>query len=89
MAKAHAMYATFTTGEITERLEGRVDLAKYKDSLKTLENGIVMPHGGIKRRGGLQYVADVKAATSGSELVTNGTFASDISGWTDKSVGSG
>ena len=55
MAKAHAMYSSFTTGEITERLEGRVDLAKYKDSCKTLENGIVMPHGGIKRRGGLNW----------------------------------
>jgi hypothetical protein len=89
MAKAHAMYSTFTTGEVTERLSGRVDLAKYKDSLATLENGIVLPHGGIKRRGGLNYVADVKAATTGSELVTNGTFTSDIASWTDKSVGSG
>ena len=89
MAKAHAMYSSFTTGEITERLEGRVDLAKYKDSCKTLENGIVMPHGGIKRRGGLNYVADVKPTTTGSELVTNGTFDSNITGWTNKSVGSG
>ena len=89
MAKAHAMYSTFTTGEVTERLSGRVDLAKYKDSLATLENGIVLPHGGIKRRGGLNYVADVKAVTTGSELVTNGTFASNITGWTDKKVGTG
>lgn len=89
MAKAHAMYSSFTTGEITDRLEGRVDLAKYKDSCKTLENGIVMPHGGIKRRGGLNYVADVKPTVTGSELVTNGTFDSNITGWTDKSVGTG
>lgn len=89
MAKAHAMYSSFTTGEITERLEGRVDLAKYKDSCKTLENGIVMPHGGIKRRGGMNYVADVKSVITGSELVTNGTFDSNITGWTNKSVGSG
>jgi len=89
MAKAHAMYSSFTTGEISERLEGRVDLAKYKDSCKTLENGIVMPHGGIKRRGGLHYIADVKPVVTGSELVTNGTFTSDIASWTDKKVGSG
>jgi hypothetical protein len=89
MAKAHAMYSSFTTGEISERLEGRVDLAKYKDSCKTLENGIVMPHGGIKRRGGLNYIADVKPVVTGSELVTNGTFTSDIASWTDKKVGSG
>jgi len=89
MAKAHAMYSSFTTGEITPRLEGRVDLAKYKDSCRTLENTFVMPHGGAKRRGGLNYVADVKAVQTGSTLVSNGTFASDISGWTDKSVGTG
>ena len=89
MAKAHAMYSTFTTGEVTERLSGRVDLAKYKDSLATLENGVVLPHGGIKRRGGLNYVADVKAVITGAELVTNGTFDSNITGWTDKKVGSG
>ena len=89
MAKAHAMYSSFTTGEISERLEGRVDLAKYKDSCKTLENGIVMPHGGVKRRGGLHYIADVKPVVTGSELVTNGTFTSDIASWTDKKVGSG
>ena len=89
MAKAHAMYSSFTTGEITPRLEGRVDLGKYKDSCQVMENAFVMPHGGAKRRGGLNYVADVKAAATGSTLVTNGTFTSDISGWTDKSVSSG
>ena len=89
MAKSASIISTFTAGEVTERLDGRTDLAKYKDSLKTLENGIVLPHGGIKSRGGFHFVADVKATAAGSELVTNGTFASDITGWTDKSVGSG
>ena len=89
MAKSASILSSFTTGEITERLDGRTDLAKYKDSLKTLENGIVLPHGGIKSRGGFHYTADVKAIAAGSELITNGTFASNITGWTNKSVGSG
>jgi len=89
MSKSNSIYSAFTTGVITPRLEGRVDFAKYKDSLNVLENGIVLPHGGIKRRGGLNFVADVKALGDASELVTNGTFTSDISGWTDKSVGTG
>ena len=89
MAKSAAIISTFTAGEVTERLDGRTDLAKYKDSLKTLENGIVLPHGGIKSRGGFHFVADVKAVAAGSELGENGTFDSNITGWTDKSVGSG
>ena len=89
MAKSSSILSSFTAGEITERLDGRTDLAKYKDSLKTLENGIVLPHGGVKSRGGFHFTSDVKAIAAGSELVTNGTFASNITGWTNKSVGSG
>jgi hypothetical protein len=89
MSKSSSIISSFTTGEITERLEGQTNFAKYKDSLKTLENAIVLPHGGVKSRGGFHFVADVKATASGSELVTNGTFDSDITSWTDKSVGTG
>jgi hypothetical protein len=63
MAKSASIISTFTAGEVTERLDGRTDLAKYKDSLKTLENGIVLPHGGIKSRGGFHYVADAKSSS--------------------------
>ena len=89
MAKSSSIISTFTAGEVTDRLDGRVDLAKYKDSLRTLENAIVLPHGGFKSRGGFHYVSDVKASTSGSELVSNGTFVTDLTGWTDSSVGTG
>jgi hypothetical protein len=89
MSKSNTIYSAFTTGVITPRLEGRVDFAKYKDSLKVLENAFVLPHGGAKRRGGLNFVSDVKMVAAGSELVTNGDFGSGISGWTDSSVGTG
>lgn len=61
MAKSSSIISTFTAGEVTDRLDGRVDLAKYKDSLKTLENAIVLPHGGFKSRGGFHYVANAKS----------------------------
>jgi len=69
MAKSASIISTFTAGEVTERLDGRTDLAKYKDSLKTLENGIVLPHGGIKSRGGFHFVAAAKSSANKIRLV--------------------
>ena len=89
MAKSFSIYTHFNTGEISDRLKGRVDLDKYKHGCETMENFYVLPEGGASRRGGIHYVADVKPTVTGSELMPNGTFASNITGWTDKTVGSG
>ncbi len=89
MAKVFPVQTNFTAGEFSPRLLGRVDVAKYNNALKTLENAYVLPHGGLKRRGGSHFIAQAKVTASGSEMMPNGTFASDISGWTDKSVGTG
>jgi hypothetical protein len=70
-------------------LHGRVDVNKYNNGLKTQKNAYSLPHGGVIRRGGFNYIAEAKGVASGSELVANGTFASNITGWTNKSVGSG
>ena len=89
MPKVWPIQTNFTAGQISPRLHGRVDINKYKNGVKTQKNAYSLPHGGVIRRGGTRYVAGVKGTASGSELVANGTFASDITGWTDKSVGSG
>ena len=89
MSKSFSIYTHFNTGEISDRLKGRVDLDKYKHGCETMENFQVLPEAGARRRGGIHYVADVKPTATGSELMSNGTFASNITGWTDKSVGSG
>ena len=89
MAKVWPIQTNFTAGQLSARVHGRVDVNKYKNGLKIQKNAYSLPHGGVVRRGGFNYVAEAKGTASGSELVVNGTFASDISGWTDKSVGSG
>ena len=89
MAKVWPIQTNFTAGQLSARLHGRVDINKYKNGLQTQKNAFSLPHGGVVRRGGFRYVAEAKGVASGSELVTNGTFASDITGWTDKSVGTG
>ena len=48
----------FTAGELSPRLEGRVDLAKYHNGCRKLENFHVHPHGGATRRSGLRFVTE-------------------------------
>jgi len=79
----------FTSGQLSPRLLGRVDIDKYNSGAKQIQNWVVLPHGGVETRSGFNYVAEGKLFPTGSDLVTNGTFDSNITSWTDKSVGSG
>lgn len=54
-------------GEISPSLYGRVDLARYANSLRTCRNWIVRPYGGVENRPGLQFIAEVK--TSAKEVL--------------------
>ena len=47
MARSAPALSTFTAGEISPRLEGRVTISKYKEGLSELTNMIVHPHGGV------------------------------------------
>src|SRR5262245_47939222 len=69
MAKATVPLATFTSGELSPRLDMRIDIAKYRSGAKTIENGIVMPHGGIRKRPGSVYVTEVRDSTQKPRLV--------------------
>jgi len=55
-------FQNFTAGEITERLHGRTDIAKYDNGAETVENFVVQPHGGVSRRPGTRFIAELKPA---------------------------
>src|SRR5512138_3016537 len=59
----------FTAGEWTPRLHSRADLAKYWNALETLENFIILPQGGVTRRGGWHFVAEVADSTTFTRLL--------------------
>ena len=63
MANVVQLQTNFTAGEISPRLFGRADLAKYNNGAKTIENALVEPHGGLTRRPGTKYVDSIKSAT--------------------------
>ncbi len=60
MPKASPAQTNFTAGELSPRLDGRVDLSKYFNGARQLLNVIPQQQGGAQRRSGFRHVAGVK-----------------------------
>lgn len=58
----------FNGGEWTPLAHGRVDIPKYKNALDTCSNYIPTTQGGLTRRPGKRYVAEVKDSTKKARL---------------------
>ena len=67
--RTRVIQTNFTAGELSPRLLGRVDIAKYHNGVAVLENMMVMPHGGATRRPGLRFVAEVKDSSKKVRLI--------------------
>ncbi|HEY6026734.1 MAG TPA: hypothetical protein VIV09_07550, partial [Pseudolabrys sp.] len=52
---------SFTKGEVSPRLKGRIDYKGYYDACDTLLNMVVLPQGGLTRRPGTLYSANAKS----------------------------
>jgi len=60
----------FSTGELDPLLRSRIDLAQYNNALAKATNVVVQPQGGIRRRPGLKYIAELpNTAANGVRLV--------------------
>ena len=62
MPKAAPIQTNFTAGELSPRLEGRVDISKYFNGARSLKNMLIHTHGGITRRGGTKFISTAKIA---------------------------
>lgn len=119
---ANPIQGSFNAGELDEHLAARTDFSKYANGLEVAENVIPLPEGGLKRRPGSRYIAELKSSSVKGRLgrfqqsdtqayvlelgeqimrfyriqgqivseditaaITNGTFDSDVSSWTDQS----
>src|SRR5581483_783263 len=60
MAKSLQDLLSFAAGEVSPRLDARVDQAKYKSALRTCLNMIPLKQGPLTRRPGTQYIAKAK-----------------------------
>lgn len=69
MARSAPAFSSFTAGEISPRLEGRTNIEKYREGLSDLTNMIVMPHGGVTRRPGTEYLGEIANSSVKSRLI--------------------
>jgi len=60
MPRVAPVFTTFNAGEWSPELYGRVDLAKYPNACRTLQNMIPLPQGAAMRRPGTRFVAETK-----------------------------
>lgn len=61
--KVTTLISNFTGGELSPRLDGRPDVAKYKNGCRAIENFITQVHGGARKREGTRFVVQLKTST--------------------------
>ena len=60
---------TFNSGEISPQMLGRSDLPAYKHGVKTMENWLLRPQGGVVKRSGTRFVLEVEDSAVQGRLV--------------------
>jgi hypothetical protein len=60
MPRLNPIQTNFTAGELSSRLMGRVDIARYQNGAKKIENLLPIVEGGVMRRDGLRQIARTK-----------------------------
>lgn len=69
MPRVTLMQTNFTAGEMSPRLLGRVDIARYANGAKTIENAYPLVHGGVIRRPGSRFITAAKFHTKKARLI--------------------
>ena len=69
MARSAPAFSSFTAGEVSPRMEGRVTLETYREGLADMTNLLVMPQGGVTRRPGTEYLGEVKNSAQSARLI--------------------
>lgn len=69
MANTRTFSRSFSGGEVTPELFGRIDNVKYATGLATCRNFIPLPHGPAINRPGFAYVREVKDSTKQTRLL--------------------
>lgn len=69
MARIRVIENAMNGGEWSPLLEGRSDLNKYHNAVKTMENMICFRQGGASRRPGTHFVAEVKTSAKSTRII--------------------
>lgn len=68
MSTAYA-FTNWAKGELSPQARGRVDVAQYYSSAKTINNCLIRPYGNLVNRAGSRFVAEVKDSTKATRLL--------------------
>lgn len=68
MPNVRQVQSNLNAGELSPKVMGRVDLAKYFNGLETLENFSILPYGGVTRSPGTDFIAETKTSSKRSRL---------------------
>ena len=63
MRRSTSIISNMSSGEVSPKIAARLDLAQYQNSCRTIQNGIVIPQGGVEKRPGTYFVGEVKDST--------------------------
>ncbi len=69
MPRVNDLRPALNTGELSPRMAARVDFNKYPAGAATVKNMIPLPQGGLMRRPGTRYVAEVKDSSVPARLL--------------------
>lgn len=69
MARWYGFWTAFNAGELSQKLEGRIDIAKYQQGGRRVRNMVPMVQGGATRRPGTYYVAEVKDSSKTTRII--------------------
>ena len=66
---SYHLQATFSRGELDPELVYRSDLEMFRSSLAECRNFITLKRGGLRRRGGTKFIAELKDSSKGGWLI--------------------
>ncbi|BBP82454.1 hypothetical protein PHLH8_20960 [Pseudomonas sp. Pc102] len=69
MPRLTLIQTNFTAGEISPRMKGRVDIARYQNGAEVMENCWPVVHGGAFRRSGTLFSSETKTSAKRSRLI--------------------
>lgn len=58
MAKTYSIQTSFNSGVLDTRLSARVDVKQYYQGMSVGDNVLCLPQGGVRRRPGMEFIAD-------------------------------
>jgi hypothetical protein len=76
MAQTSVFKNNFTSGALDPRLHSRLDIAHYENGAETLDNVVVMPYGGLRRRGGLRSIYHLPIDAGGNAMLARFAYNS-------------